>query len=190
MTPEIAALSAWGLWLVSWIVAAPWSDRAASRPSVRAQAGYRVAVLVGGFLLFVGFNPSFHPRFPLWDLDPKAKWVLVAVVVLGFGFAWWARLHLGRLWSSSVTRKADHHVVDTGPYSLVRHPIYTGVVAAAFATAAIRGIPVALFGAILMTLGFVIKARLEERFLREQLGPDAYDAYRRRTPMLIPFGPK
>jgi protein-S-isoprenylcysteine O-methyltransferase Ste14 len=41
-----------------------------------------------------------------------------------------------------------------------------------------------------MTLAFWIKARLEERFLREQLGPEAYDAYRRRTPMLLPFGPK
>jgi protein-S-isoprenylcysteine O-methyltransferase Ste14 len=40
-----------------------------------------------------------------------------------------------------------------------------------------------------MTFGFWIKARLEERFLREQLGPEDYDSYRRRVPMLVPFGP-
>jgi protein-S-isoprenylcysteine O-methyltransferase Ste14 len=116
--------------------------------------------------------------------------MLVAAAVSGFGFAWWARLYLGRLWSSSVTKKANHHVVDTGPYAIVRHPIYTGLIAACFATALLKGTPAGIVGAILMTLGFSIKARLEERFLREQLGPDAYDSYRRRVPMLLPFGPK
>jgi protein-S-isoprenylcysteine O-methyltransferase Ste14 len=67
--------------------------------------------------------------------------------VSGLFHGWWARLHLGRMWSSSVTRKADHHIV---------------------------------------VLGFWIKARLEERFLREQLGREAYDTYARRTGMLFP----
>ena len=42
---------------------------------------------------------------------------------------------------------------------------------------------------MLMTVGFWLKARLEERFLRDELGAEAYDAYRRKTPMLIPFAP-
>ena len=43
--------------------------------------------------------------------------------------------HLGRLWSGSITRKEGHRVVDTGPYALVRHPIYTGLIFALLATA-------------------------------------------------------
>jgi protein-S-isoprenylcysteine O-methyltransferase Ste14 len=101
-------------------------------------------------------------------------------------FAWWARLHIGRLWSSSVTRKSGHHIVDTGPYRLVRHPIYSGVSLSAIATAAIRGTAQGVLGAGLLILGFYVKARLEERFLRDELGP-AYDAYACRVAMLVPF---
>ena len=56
----------------------------------------------------------------------------------GILFAWWVRIHLGRLWSGAITRKEGHRVVDSGPYGLVRHPIYTGLLAATFTTAAPR----------------------------------------------------
>jgi protein-S-isoprenylcysteine O-methyltransferase Ste14 len=88
-----------------------------------------------------------------------------------------------------VTRKADHRIVDTGPYGIVRHPIYTGIILSVFATAAFKGTGVAFLGAAIMTVGFWIKARLEERFLRQELGAETYDSYRRRVPMLVPFGP-
>lgn len=104
----------------------------------------------------------------------------------GFAFCWWARIHLGRMWSSSVTRKADHHIIDTGPYSLVRHPIYTGIILAAAATAALEARAIAFAGLALVTIGFWIKARLEERFLRNELGAEVYDANARRTGMPFP----
>src|ERR1019366_2900070 len=117
MSSERAILTSWGIWLASWIVAALWSDRAAMRPKFGEEVRYRVVTLVGMLLLFIGFGLSFHAQLQLWELDQVAKWVLAAVAVVGFAFAWWARLYLGRLWSSSVTRKAGHHVVDTGPYA-------------------------------------------------------------------------
>jgi protein-S-isoprenylcysteine O-methyltransferase Ste14 len=120
--------------------------------------------------------------------DPPGLWGLTALVVGGLAFTWWARLHLGRLWSSAVTEKPDHRVVDTGPYGLVRHPIYSGVSWAAFATAMARGTIDAWAGAAVLLLGFYVKARIEEGFLRAQLGP-AYDAYARRVGMLIPSLP-
>jgi hypothetical protein len=104
------------------------------------------------------------------------------VAALGLTFTWWARFYLGRLWSSSVTRKADHHVVDTGPYAIVRHPIYTGIIAALYATALLKASPLGIAGVILMTYGFWLTAKLEERFLSEQLGVEAYGAYRRKVP--------
>jgi protein-S-isoprenylcysteine O-methyltransferase Ste14 len=90
------------------------------------------------------------------------------------------------MWSMSVTLKADHHIVDTGPYALVRHPIYTGIILASAATAVLEAELVAFAGLVLVIVGFWTKARLEERFLREELGPAAYDAYARRTGMLFP----
>jgi hypothetical protein len=97
------------------------------------------------------------------------------------------RIHLGRLWSDWLTKKAGHHVVDTGPYRLVRHPMYLGLIFAAFATAIEKGTSYALFGAAILTFGFYTKARREERFLRVELGEDAYDEYARKTAMLVPF---
>ncbi len=88
-------------------------------------------------------------------------WALLAVTAGGLVFCWWARLHIGRLWSGTVTRKEGHRVVDTGPYALVRHPIYTGMIAAAFATGVLRGTIVAMAGAVLMTLGLWVKARFK-----------------------------
>jgi protein-S-isoprenylcysteine O-methyltransferase Ste14 len=96
-------------------------------------------------------------------------------------------VQLGRLWSGSVTRKADHRVIDTGPYAIVRHPIYTGLLWATLVSAVASGTILSLLGIGAMILGFWLKARLEERFLVQQLGPQAYDAYCRRVPMLLPF---
>ena len=114
--------------------------------------------------------------------------MLVAVAGLGSTFTWWARVHLGRLWSSNVGRKADYRIVETGPYGIVRHPIYTGITLASFATAGMRGTVAGWLGAAVMTLGWTVKANLEEAFLREQLGAEAYADYARRVPMLVPLG--
>jgi len=194
MIPELAIGIAWTAWFASWIIAARWSDRAAKEPARGEQALYRGVTLVGAILLCFGSSSGsegfFQGRDRLWDVDQPIAWMLVAVVALGLAFTWWARIYLGRLWSSSVTRKVDHRIIDTGPYAIVRHPIYTGLIVAILATAALSGALTAIAGALLMILAFWIKARLEERFLREQLGPADYDAYRRRVPMLLPFGPK
>jgi protein-S-isoprenylcysteine O-methyltransferase Ste14 len=72
----------------------------------------------------------------------------------------------------------------------VRHPIYSGVIFAAFLMAVDLGTAPALAGAAFFALAFWLKARIEERFLMRELGPEPYAAYRRRVPMLVPFGPK
>jgi protein-S-isoprenylcysteine O-methyltransferase Ste14 len=125
----------------------------------------------------------------LWTLPPAADRLLVAATVAGLAITWWARLHLGLLWSGNVARKADHHIIDTGPYGLVRHPIYAGLLLALYATALERGTGFALAGAVVATIAFYIKARLEERFLTAELPVDAYENYRARVPMLVPFWP-
>jgi protein-S-isoprenylcysteine O-methyltransferase Ste14 len=149
-----------------------------------------VVTLIGAAMLFGFVSRSYQGPLDLLSLNTAENWVLFGICAAGFVFCWWARLYLGKLWSGWITKKEGHHIVDTGPYRIVRHPIYTGLIASVFATALMNGTLIALVGAAIMTLGFWIKARLEERFLREQLGPEAYDGYRRRVPMLVPFGPK
>lgn len=187
MTPETTIRTMWLAWWISWMAAAAWSDRVVKRPATRHQIVYRLLAGLGAVLLFGTYGRDLRAEMILWHTPVPLAWALVVVVLAGLLFTWWARIHLGRLWSSSVTRKADHHVVDTGPYGIVRHPIYTGIILASAATAAMRGTVLAWLGACVMTTGWVIKARLEEEFLREQLGAETYGEYARRVPMLAPL---
>jgi protein-S-isoprenylcysteine O-methyltransferase Ste14 len=185
MSPLTAMQWLWGVWILSWIIAASWSNRTVARPRLGSEIAYRMITIAGVVLLFVA-GRDFDPEMRLWDTPPAVRWCLVGLTAAGFAFCWWARIHLGRMWSSTVTRKADHHIVDTGPYALVRHPIYTGIILAAAAMAVLKARPIAFAGCAMVVLGFWLKARLEERFLRSELGPEAYDAYARRTGMLFP----
>lgn len=197
LTPPYFIYVPWALWFVSWFLASGWSNVTVRRPSLQREALYRVFQILGFvFLLtFSEYTPGgregpFDMLFkPLWLTPDLVGWVMVLVAIGGFAFCWWARLHLGRLWSASVTRKEGHRVVDRGPYAIVRHPIYTGLLIAAIGTAVIKATPIAFVGVVLMTIAFVIKGRLEENFLREELGAADYDAYRKRVPMLVPFAP-
>jgi protein-S-isoprenylcysteine O-methyltransferase Ste14 len=187
---SLALRTAYGLsalFALSWTIAAIWASRAAARPADGSQALYQLLTVAGFVLLFGWWR---FPTLQLWVLPEPIQWLMVGLVAAGFAFCWWARLHLGRLWSGSVTRKEGHRIVDTGPYRFVRHPIYTGLILAPFALAALKGDAITLTGAVVLTIGWWVKARLEERFLRQELGAAAYDAYAARTPMLIPFWPR
>ena len=186
MTPLSLIRLAWMLWLISWFAAAAWSERTVRRPAVRREVLYRVLTVTGAMLMF-GFNPvGVRADTPLWPVAPAIGWMLAGLVICGFLFMWWARVHLGQLWSSSVTRKEHHHVVDTGPYAVVRHPIYTGLLVAIVATMLTRLTIVTLTGSGLIAAGIYVKARVEEEFLRQQLG-ESYAAYAHRVSMLVPF---
>ena len=186
-TPETVMRVTWFTWWVSWWVAAFWSDRSVKRPAAGSQILYRVLAGSGAILLFGLYRLPSDSELRLWRTPDAVAWAMVPIVVAGLLFTWWARIHLGRLWSSNVARKADHHVVDTGPYGIVRHPIYTGIIVASIATAVLRGTAAAWLGMALLTVSWYIKARMEEGFLREQLGAEQYGEYARRVPMLIPF---
>jgi protein-S-isoprenylcysteine O-methyltransferase Ste14 len=187
LTPETTIRTMWLVWWLSWLAAAAWSDRAVKRPATPLHVVYRLLAGLGAVLLFGIYPHARRAEIVLWRTPLALAWAMVPAAFAGLLFAWWARIHLGRLWSSSVSRKADHHVVDTGPYGIVRHPIYTGIIFASAATAAMRGTALAWLGACVMTTGWVIKARLEEVFLREELGVETYGEYARRVPMLAPL---
>jgi protein-S-isoprenylcysteine O-methyltransferase Ste14 len=182
-----AAITLWAVFLASWMAASAWSGRTAATPGGRRQAFYLLLHFGGWAMMFTPPGARFTP--PVWSNPPAVAWALIALMAAGFLICWWARLHLGRLWSGGVTRKEDHRVVDTGPYRFVRHPIYTGLILASAAYAATSTTALAIAGVALSTFGFWIKAKLEERFLSEELGAEAYSAYKARTPMLVPFLP-
>ena len=194
MSPLDATFALWLAWVASWMLAAAWTRRTQARPPFGETLLYLAPTVVGWMLLVFSANallraPESAFALTLWRLPRWGAWAMAALAGTGFAFTWWARVTLGDLWSSAVSRKENHVIVERGPYGLVRHPIYTGLIAAAFATAIEVGSAQALVGAALMSLGFWMKARLEERFLMAQLGEASYADYRRRIPMLAPFWP-
>lgn len=186
----MSAWTAWfvvlDVWIASWVLAALWAARAIRRANFFRQAPNLAVTAVGVFLLAMrGRSDLAGP--PLWRTPEPTAWAMVAMSVLGFAFCWWARLHLGALWSGTVTAKAGHRIIDTGPYRWVRHPIYTGILAAFLGLAIIDASAGGFVGLALMVLGFTMKARLEEGFLKTELGAAPYEAYAAATPMLFPW---
>src|SRR3954452_13590812 len=110
--PEIAMGAVWIVWWLSWWAAAFWSDRSVKRPANRDQLVYRALALGGVILLFGLYQHHVDSEVRLWRTPEALGWTMVPLAGAGLLFTWWARIHLGRLWSSNVARKADHHVVD------------------------------------------------------------------------------
>ena len=183
MRPLNAIGIVWIGWVVSWVLAALWTNPRVKRDQSREQRLVRLIIPIGAVLIALGSNGSD-------SLLGLPGWTCFAVMTGGLAFAWWGRAHLGRLWSATITRAQDHRLITSGPYALVRHPIYTGVIVAIAATAIVENRALALIGAAIIAFTFWYRAKLEERFLRQELGVEAYDDYARHVPMLIPFWPR
>jgi protein-S-isoprenylcysteine O-methyltransferase Ste14 len=116
--------------------------------------------------------------------DPWLSAVGLVLFALGLGLAIRARLHISRNWGTPMTQKDEPELVTSGPYRLVRHPIYSGILVASIDTAVALSwlwLPVV----VLVGIYFVYSATVEERFLSEQF-PDDYPPYKRSTKMLVP----
>jgi protein-S-isoprenylcysteine O-methyltransferase Ste14 len=182
-------LALWAAWAFSWAGAAWWSGATAKQADLRPEIGHRVVMMVGAMLVAISVR-RHEGLWRLWQVDRVGGWICVAVMACGFAFGWWARIHLGALWSGRITKKTDHRIVDTGPYAIVRHPIYAGILVAVFALIAAQGTVLAIAGGVIFTIGITLRARFEEEWLTQELGKDEYRSYRRRVPMLVPFGPR
>ena len=176
---EVVFAVGWAAFWLYWLVAAfsmkrgrvPWSREL----GIRAVIAVVVVILVhAGTFRDHGLNP-----------DPWLGGLGLGLCALGLGFALWARGHIGRNWGSPMTQKNDPELVTSGPYRLVRHPIYSGILVACVGTAVALSW-VWLTAVVLAGIYFLYSATVEERYLTKQF-PDAYPAYKRSTKMLVPF---
>ena len=175
----------WLIWLFYWAISA-WGVRRDERGEPRSQRFLTLLVLVlGGYLIFARGSHlgPLERRFVTESEGIQAG--ALALVTAGLAFTVWARRHIGRFWSGRVTLKEGHQLIQTGPYSRVRHPIYSGIFAAMAGTALFAGTWRALLGASIFFVGHWRKARQEEALLAGQFG-EAYEEYRKRTGPLLP----
>ena len=137
-------------------------------------------------LLATGRIVHVSPQSRLWQTTLALGVVTVCMVLAAAAFTVWARITLGRNWSGEVTFKQDHELIESGPYALARHPIYTGLIVMALGTAINYGrvIGFVLFFSICGAVWW--KARQEERIMSKHF-PDSYADYKQRVHALIPF---
>jgi protein-S-isoprenylcysteine O-methyltransferase Ste14 len=179
----------WAIWCLYWVISARGAKRTVQRESYASRASHVLPLVVGILLIALPDLPS--PVFAMRILPRSLAtyWIGVALVFFGLAFAIWARRHIGSNWSGTVTLKENHALVTTGPYRWVRHPIYTGLLAAvagsAIARAELRGV----WAIALCTIAFVIKLRIEERWMRQAFGEE-YERYSAKVPALIPLWPR
>ncbi len=178
-TVELIFAVGWAVFWLYWLIAASSMKRGRVQWSRELRIRGLIVVLVI-ILVHVGaFRGSSHSGDP-WRT--AAGLVLFAV---GLGFAIWARIHIGRNWGTPMSQKEEPELVTSGPYHLVRHPIYSGLLLAGVGTA------VALDWRWLIAVGLagiyvLYSARVEERYLDEQFPAD-YPAFKSSTKMLVPF---
>ena len=174
----------WIAWLVYWVIMAFTTKRTVERSGL---IGYRlvIAVLVIG-LLAAGRLLHVSSQSHLWETTIALGVVTDCIVVAGAAFTVWARITLGRNWSAEVTFKQDHELIESGPYALARHPIYTGLIVMALGTAINYGRALGFALLIALCGGLWWKARQEERVMSRHF-PDAYAEYKTRVHAIIPF---
>lgn len=176
---EVVFAVGWAVFWVGWLAAAIFMKR--ERVTWSHELRIRAVVLVLAIILIrVGVF-----RGNGLDPDPWRAAIGLVLFVAGLGFAVWARVNIGRNWGTPMSKKDEPELVSTGPYRLVRHPIYSGILVAGIGTAVAlhwRWLIVVALAAVY----FVYSATVEERYLTEQF-PDAYPVYRQSTKMLVPF---
>jgi len=176
----------WASWAFYWWLTSRDVKETARREPLVSRALHLVPMLFAALMLASpgGGVPGLNARVVPWA--PWLFWAGAAITCGGLAFAVHARRAIGRNWSAIVTLKQDHELVTTGPYALVRHPIYMGLLLAflgwAIAVDRWRG-PLAV---AIVFVALWRKYRLEERWMRERFGV-AYDAYRARVKALVPF---
>src|ERR1700746_443747 len=176
----------WLAWGISWVIASFWAGRTKTHVPTLSSLAYRIPILLGA-IFFMPWTGKALGEAPLYHVGDPGTYLFAVVVVLGISFTWWARIHLGRFWSNAITHKEDHKIIDTGPYGVVRHPIYTGQIIGLLASGLAIATWTAMVGVLLISFGQWQKARLEERLLSVEVGAEAYGAYSRRVPMIVPF---
>lgn len=140
-----------------------------------------ILLSIAGALLGARWRPG---RLPL--SAPARDATAIAIMAAGLLLRWISIITLGRFFTVNVAAHADHQLVDVGPYRLVRHPSYTGLLIAFLGLGVFFG---SWLGTVILlvpiTIALLYRIRVEEAALGEALGAD-YEAYRSRTKRLIP----
>jgi protein-S-isoprenylcysteine O-methyltransferase Ste14 len=176
----------WIIFVLVWLLGTVSTKRSLYRESAIGRTRYWLLLVIGCFLVIK--SDALPQPFDWVAVQRTAlsAWIGVLLCVSGVILAIWARVTLGRNWSGVITLKEDHELIERGPYRIVRHPIYTGILAMFSGTAIALGYVGAFLGLLLLFLSFWLKLQREEDLMLKHF-PAQYAAYQCRVKRLIPF---
>lgn len=176
----------WLAWAVYWWLLSRNVKVSLRREPPVSRLLHIAPLMFAAVLLWVPAAPVSWLNLRIIQWAAWQFWAGAILTAVGLLFTVWARRHLGTNWSGIVTVKQNHELVTTGPYVLVRHPIYTGLLLAFAGGAMARGDLRGLLAVLVVLAALWRKLRLEEHWMREQFG-DQYLAYSARVCALVPF---
>jgi serine phosphatase RsbU (regulator of sigma subunit)/protein-S-isoprenylcysteine O-methyltransferase Ste14 len=174
----------WLAWFVYWNFAALFTRKTRFREGI-FQRFWHIIPLYAGLFLELHNRHFWFISGRLYDNDGVDS-LGVMLTFGGLAFSVWARIHLGANWSGIITLKEGHTLTRTGPYQFVRHPIYTGLIAAAIGTAMTNSTGDAYVGLIPVILSCYFKSGREEKLMIGEFG-DQYVRYEAEVPGLVPY---
>jgi len=185
-----------GVVMLSWFTFAAvflafLSQKPASAPDRKRESTSIAGIAlqgVGYALVWAVHRPSFTPIVPLGK--PFEIAMAIVTMLLAAGSVWFistAVRTLGKQWSLAARVLEGHNLITTGPYSVVRNPIYTGMFGMLLATGlAISHWVGLLIAVIVFAIGTVVRVRGEEKLLREAFGAE-FEAYASKVPAIVPL---
>jgi protein-S-isoprenylcysteine O-methyltransferase Ste14 len=149
---------------------------------------FAVRVILGfillGWLVLYTLNPTwmrvlFVP-FPNW-----LHWIGFALGLTSLGFWSWTQVALGKEWSPQLQLRKDHHLVTTGPYARIRHPLYSAMFGYGTSLALVTANWFFIVFAIVTIAGLCARVPKEEEMMIKEFG-EKYKAYILRTGRFFP----
>ena len=171
-----------GAWVVFWIV---WLAAAAGAKSDQSRSSRYVGIRVGVVLLVLLLVRTRVLGSHAVTDNAWLEGIGLSIFLLGLALAIWARVYLGRNWGMPMSKKQEPELVTTGPYHLIRHPIYSGIILGMIGTAIAVSV-YWLIAVVLLAAYFAYSAVMEERLLASEF-PGSYPAYQKSSKRLIPF---
>jgi protein-S-isoprenylcysteine O-methyltransferase Ste14 len=152
------------------------------------RGSFAVRVILGfilfGWLILYAFNPSWMDvlsvPFPGW-----LRWAGFGLGLISILFWTWTQVALGKEWSPQLQLRKEHHIVTTGPYSRIRHPLYTAMFGYGIGIALVTANWFFIFFAVAMIAGLFARVPKEEQMMIENFGEE-YQAYMQRTGRFFP----
>ena len=186
MILRLSIVAIWAAWLATWAAASR-----GVKPQARGDSWgdwmTRQVPYVGGLALLALPAPSGLLARRIVPTGDEIAPFFVLLTVCGLGLTLWARRVLGGNWSNVVVLREGHELITEGPYTLMRHPIYSGILLASVAWALADGTIMALAGIVLVLGALAVQIRDEERLMDAAFGA-SYARYREAVPALLPVG--